>query len=128
MEHICITRENMSELVNNAFLNCLFKENEDTSDCVFVQGIARNFGFHPKLLEEQRELIIAILAELPSEFKEGYTFLNLCNNKDGKLWTGEHETCEQLVCMAIGLGLMHYCLPRPLWSMFPCGLPYLIVK
>lgn len=62
-----------------------FKEDQDSSSRVIVQGITRNFGFHPERLKEQRELISAILAELPAEFKKGYTFLNLCNNKNGEL-------------------------------------------
>ena len=79
-------------------------------------------------MEERRELVIALLAELPAEFKEGYTFLNICTNKNGELWTGDHRVCEQLIVMAIGLNLMSYCFPRERWAILPGGVPYLIVK
>ena len=73
-----------------------------------------------------------LLAELPAEFKEGSSFLNLCITKDGKLWTSPYmpcmfEQCEQLAVMAIGLGLMEYCSLKKLWVFLPGGVPYLII-
>lgn len=127
-KNIVITATNMSELVSNSFMKCLFKEGEDTSNYVKVEGIMKNFRLHPQRLEEQRELVTAMLAELPVEFKDGWTFLNICANKNGELWTGEHSVCEQLIVMAIGLNLMDYCFPREMWAILPGGVPYLIVK
>lgn len=126
--NINVTESNMSELTRNAFMDCLFKEGEDTTNHVKVEGITNMFGLHPQRLEEKRELVTALLAELPAEFKKGYTFLNLCTTKDGELWTGEHRVCEQLVVMAIGLNLMSYCMPREMWSILPGGVPYLMIK
>ena len=127
-KNIVITATNMSELVSNSFMKCLFKEGEDTSNYVKVEGIMKNFGLHPQRLEEQRELVTAMLAELPVEFKDGWTFLDICTNKNGELWTGEHSVCEQLIVMEIGLNLMDYCFPREMWAILPGGVPYLIVK
>lgn len=127
-KNITVNASNMSELVNEAFRECLFKDGEDTTGYVKVEGIMSNFGFHPQRLEEHREIVTALLAELPSEFKEGYTFLNICTNKNGELWTGSHKVCELLVVMAIGLGLMSYCLPKEMWPCLPGGVPYVIVK
>lgn len=127
-KNIVITATNMSELVSNSFMKCLFKKGEDTSNSVKVEGIMKNFGLHPQRLEEQRELVTAMLAELPVEFKDAWTFLDICTNKNGELWTGEHSVCEQLIVMAIGLNLMDYCFPREMWAILPGGVPYLIVK
>ena len=126
--NINVTASNMSELTSNAFMDCLFKKGEDTTNHVEVQGLTNMFGLHPQRLEEKRELVTALLAELPVEFKEGYTFLNLCTTKDGEQWTAMHRVCEQLVVMAIGLGLMEYCLPREMWAILPGGVPYLMIK
>lgn len=126
--HITVTTSNMSELTHTAFTECLFKEGEDTTNHVKVEGITSMFGLHPQRLEEKRELVKALLAELPEEFKEGYSFLSLCTTKNGELWTGEHGICEQLVVMAIGLDLMSYCMPRQIWSALPGGVPYVIIK
>lgn len=125
---INVTATNMSELTSNAFMDCLFKEGEDTTNHVKVEGLTSMFGLHPQRLEEKRELVTALLAELPAEFKEGWSFLNLCTTKDGELWTGMHRVCEQLVVMAIGLGLMEYCMPREMWVILPGGVPYLMIK
>jgi len=126
--NINVTASNMSELTQNAFMDSLFKEGEDTTDYVKVEGITSMFGFHPQRLEEKRELVTALLAELPAEFKEGYTFLNFCTTKDGEQWTSEHIVCEQLIVMAIGLDLMSYCMPREMWAILPGRVPYLIIK
>lgn len=128
MANIIITATNMSELTQNVFRNCLFKEGEDTTNLVKVEGITSMFGLHSKRLEEKRELVTALLAELPEKFKEGYTFLNFCTTKEGEQWTGEHRVCEQLIVMAIGLELIEYCMPREMWAVLPGGVPYLIVK
>ena len=125
---ITVTATNMSELTHNAFMDCLFKEGEDTTNHVKVEGLTSMFGLHPQRLEEKRELVTALLAELPAEFKEGWTFLNLCTTKDGEQWTGMHRICEQLVVMAIGLGLIEYCMPKEMWVILPGGVPYLMIK
>ena len=128
MENINVTASNMSELTTNAFMDCLFKEGEDTTNHVNVEGLTSMFGLHPQRLEEKRELVTALLAELPAEFKKGWSFLNLCTTKNGEQWTGMHDVCEQLAVMAIGLGLMEYCLPREMWAILPGGMPYLTIK
>lgn len=128
MENINVTASNMSELTRNVFMDCLFKEGEDTTNHVKVEGITSMFGLHPQRLEEKRELVTALLAELPEEFKEGYTLLNFCTTKDGEQWTGEHRVCEQLIVMAIGLNLMEYCMPREMWAVLPGGVPYIMIK
>lgn len=127
-KNIVVYPSNMSKLVENTFRECLFKDGEETTGCVKVEGLVRNFGFHPQRLEEHRNLIVSLLEQLPPEFKQGYTFLNICMTKDGNQWTGEQTVCELLVCMAIGLKLMEYCMPRELWPILPGGVPYVIVK
>lgn len=126
--NITITATNMSELTRDAFVDCHFKEGEDATYHVTVQGLTRVFRLHPQRLEEKRDLVKALLAELPTEFKEGWTFLNLCNTKNGEQWTGMQQVCEQLVVMAIGLGLMEYCMPKEMWAVLPGGVPYLMIK
>lgn len=126
--NITITAADMSQLVEHAMNVSMFDEGRDSSSPVTVEGIVHTFAFNAERLEQEREHITSLLAELPEEFKEGYTFLNLCTNKDGVLWTGDHMVCEELVAMAIGLDLMSFCLPREMWSCLPGGMPYVIVK
>lgn len=123
-----INAANMAKEVQETFKKCLFKEGEDTTGKVEVQGITHNYGLHPGRLKEQTEIVKALLAELPEEFKKGWSFLNLCMTKDRVQWTGSHMRCEELVVMAIGLELMSYCLPRELWQVLLGGVPYVIVN
>ncbi len=120
------------DLVNTIFLDCLFKDGEDTSSHIIAEGIVRTVGFHPGRIEGHRQEIHDMLAELPDEFKTssggGHSFLNACMDKHGNQWTGMHQTQEQLVQLGIAIGEVEYCLPREMWSVFPGGAPYFMVK
>lgn len=120
------------ERVSAVFMACLFRDGEDISDHIVAEGIVHTVGFHPGRIEEHRQEIQDMLAELPDEFKAsgggGYSFLNACFDKHGNQWTGLHQTQEQLVQLGIAIGEVAYCLPRDLWGVFPGGMPYFTVK
>ncbi len=128
MSEINVTAVNMSELTQKAFMDCFFREGEDTSNKVEIKCIMNLFVFHPERLEEKRELLTALLNELPDEFKEGWSFLMFCKTKRGELWTGEHRVCEQLIAMAIGLDLVSFTFPRETWRVLPGAVPYITIK
>ncbi|MEK7201473.1 MAG: hypothetical protein AAB737_02475, partial [Patescibacteria group bacterium] len=71
-----------AERVRTIFMDCLFKDGEDTSKYVPAPGITRNVGFHPGRIEENKAEIAAMLDELSDDFKEssggGMSFLNAC--------------------------------------------------
>ncbi len=118
--------------VEEIFLDCLYRDGEDTTNHVLVEGIVANYGLHPERLESHREEVIALLAELPDEFREngggGWSFLNACNDRHGNLWTGLHSIMEQLIVMGVALGLVHYQLPKEMWSVLPGGMPYFSIR
>jgi len=117
-----------SERVNTIFADCLFKEGEDTSEHVFAEGIVGVVEFHPERLESHRAEIEAMLDELPDQFKEsgggGWSFLNACNDKHGKQWTGLHQRMGQLFQLGIGIGKARSLLPREAWGVLPGKMPY----
>lgn len=119
-----------SENVEAIFRDCLFKEEElvdgkPLMEPVKVEGIRTYFGFHPERLRGYTEQIQLLINELPEEFDEGWSFLNLCVDREHNQWTGLHQICEQLMVLAMGVGLADYTLPRESWSVFPSGLPYI---
>ena len=120
-----------AERVETTFMDCLFKEGEDTSNYVEAKGITTNVGFHPKRLASHKSEVDEMLGELPSEFQKdnggGWSFLNACNDKDGNQWTGLHRTMEQLFLLGIALERVKIQLPREVWSALPGGMPYLVV-
>ena len=114
-------------------MDCLYETAPaDTSEAVIVEGIVNNFGFDPKGLERNKTAIIEMLNQLPNEFKEegggGWSFLNACNNAEGQQWADEHRVMEQLFTMGLGIGKVTCPLPRELWSKFPGGTPYYMIK
>lgn len=120
------------EGVNRIFMDCLFREGEDTSKHVKAEGIQMTIGFHPERLESHRIEIEAMLDELPDEFKEsgggGWSFLNACNDKHGNQWTGFHQRMEQLFQLGIGIGKVRCQFQKEMWSALPGGMPYYVVS
>ena len=125
---ISVNATNMSELTHDACMCCHSKDGEDTTNFVKVDGIVSTFRFHPQRLEEKRELVTAILNELPADFKEGASYLKVCITKDDEIWAEMQLICEELVAMAIGLGLMEFLYSRDQWGLLPGSVPMLRVK
>lgn len=121
-----------AENVHNTFIECLFKDGEDTENRIAVEGIMVKVGFHPKRVKEKEVLIGEMLDELPQEFKAsgggGWSFLNMCNDKDGNQWAGMHQTMEELVMLGIAVGKVSYFMPREFWVSLPGGMPFIIVN
>lgn len=126
------------EKVTEAFLDCLFKVDEISSDgkpCldpIQVHGITVFIGFHPERLEQKRKIVKEWLEALPTEFRKsnggGWSFLNACNQANGIQWTGLQQVMEQLMMLGIGLKMVSYPFPKELWSALPGGVPYFMIE
>jgi hypothetical protein len=120
-----------AERVQKIFLACLFKDGEDRSKYVPGPGITINVGFNPGRIEEYRAEIAEMLDELPDSFKEsgggGMSFLNACEDRHGKQWTGFHKVMEQLFQLGLATGKVACLMPREMWSSLPGGMPYYVV-
>lgn len=114
------------------FNDCLFLGTESTESKVHVIGIGSEYHFHPERLESHREEIKEILSNLnPTFFKSGgggWSFLNMCNDKNDEQWTGFHSRMSQLMVLGMGLDLVSYLMPREMWGMFSGGMPYIVVN
>ena len=121
-----------AENVETVFMECLFKGGENSSNAIIAEGITSKFGLHPDRIKEQEENIYSMLKELPEQFQKkvggGWSFLNACNDKNGKQWTGLHQKMEQLFVLGIACGKAKYLMPRDMWSAFPGGMPYCVVE
>ncbi|MDZ7798256.1 MAG: hypothetical protein U5L76_01410 [Patescibacteria group bacterium] len=119
------------ERVNAIFIDCLFKEDEETNNYVKAEGITQNVGFHTDRLESHKAEIEEILDELPDEFKMsgggGTSFLNACNDKHGNQWTDLHQRMDQLFQLGTAIGKAKCLMPRAMWSALPGGMPYYAV-
>ena len=122
-----------SSKLKKILIDCLFDRlelddegNPPEDDCVSVTGITATFCLCKSRLENHRQEIENYIKELPTEFKKGWSFLNLCVDKHNNLWTGEHTMCETLLVLSIGLDLACFCTKdREIWSILPGGMPYI---
>lgn len=93
-----------------------------------VDGIMNNFAFDVQKIDEHKEEITELVKLMPETFRKseggGWSFLNLCMDKDGNQW-GEHSDMEALTCLAIAAGIGSYLLPREMWKALPGSVPYI---
>ncbi len=119
-----LTTENVSSIVRDS----LFKENEDTTTMIMVEGVKNTFGFNPVSIEKHKSEIEDMLSQLPDEFsKSGWSFLQACMRNDDVQW-GDHRSIDELICLGLAIEKVSFCMPRELWAIFPGGMPYFVVK
>lgn len=114
--------------VEEILVDCLFKEEEETDDAIIVEGIIQSYGLHPGRLESHHEEIVALLNELPDEFKassvgKGWSFLAACYDRHGNLW-GQHPDMERLFVLGLAIQYVKLLMTRDFWSALPGGMPY----
>jgi len=121
--------------LNDMFTDCLFRDEEvvdgqPPEHAVIVEGIMATFGLHPGRLKSYQDEVVSMINGLPDPFHKdrggGWSFLQMCNDKNDTQWTGMHRAMEQLVVLGIGLEIGSYCLPRELWETMPGGMPYVV--
>lgn len=125
--------ESYAAQIQQLVKDCLYEDHEVQSGevpagAVIVEGIVNQFGFDPEKVAKAKLHIAELLRKIPTdEFLKdkggGFTFLNLCTDREGNLW-GEHHNMEELCCLAIAAGYGGWCAPRDLWKAFPGGMPY----
>lgn len=114
----------IAQTIHDAFMDCLCKsEDKNPDNQMVIEGITCKFALNPTRLETKRELVQQCINNLPTQFKEGYTFMAMPMTKSGAQW-GEQANAQELLVMALGLNLMKYCFPKEYWSILPGGVPY----
>lgn len=123
-----------SKKIETLIRSSLFKTNEEyvvaskEGKTKQVDGIVRTFIFDSEKLEKNKPYIELLIDQLPQEFKDGWSFLNLCVDKNGRQWTDFHETMEELFLLGIAIDKMEYTMPKYLWNKLPGGMPYITIK
>lgn len=128
-----LTVENLDALM----MACLWNDelaDSDTGASKVVEGIAHTYRFHMPSVRRRRKQIKELLNQLPIQFHAaasggggGWTFLNACQDAQGRKWTGLHLKMESLVMLGIAAGLVQWCLPRDMWGALPGEMPYFVV-
>lgn len=125
--------------VEDTFAACMAADT--TADTVEVdvlagpvshEGAVQTVRFDKASLAAHGELVLAMLMELPVQFREseggGWSFLNACEDRHGRLWTGLHMTMAKLFALGQATGMVASLLPREMWDVLPGGVPYYVVR
>jgi hypothetical protein len=123
-----LTTENVRSIIQA----CLFKPEEigpdgqPTVPFVKSEGITLTMGFHEGRLKENAEKIASLCDQLPESFREGMSFVAMCEDKTGRQW-GEHRNMGELVLLGQATGKIKLLSPKALWPLLPAGMPYYLV-
>lgn len=129
------TTQLTTENVQRVFTECLADPQAAEGDpTIEVEGIMHTWIFNGEAIEAHDAEISAMLAKLPTEFQSvgvggggGWSFLNMCYDRDGNQWTGLHLEVERLVMLGIAAGKATFQMPRGMWEILPGGMPYIVV-
>jgi len=121
--------------VGEIFDDCLYKgekPNYETSeDTIVVEGVVHKYAIDLSKLEKYADRVVELLGYLPIQFHKsgggGWSFLQMCDDRNGVQWTGFHKRMEQLLVLGIALEKARIQIPRDMWKVFPGGVPYLVV-
>jgi len=120
-----------SARVEEIFRDCLFRNSEDTSAALIVEGAVMTAGFHPGRIEGHKEDVCELLSQLPVQFHAntggGWSLLNACMTRDDEQWTGDQALVDRLFMLGMALELAVCLLPREMWPALPGGVPYYMV-
>lgn len=118
--------------VHKVFMKCLFNEEEPKENYKVGEGVRLKVGFHPERLKQAEQSITEMLDCLPPEFRKdsggGWSFLNMCMDKNGVQWADLHQTMDELVALGIASGKLAFTFPREMWSILTGGMPYVVIK
>jgi len=118
--------------VHTVFKICLFKEDENKDNAIIGEGVKFKVLFHPERLKFNTPIIQLMLDDLSPNFKrsigQGWSFLNMCDDKNGNQWTDLNKTMDELVCLGNAIGVLHFVLPREMWCIFPANMPYIVIN
>lgn len=118
--------------VYQTLMACLYHKGEDQRQAKEVQSVKFWGKFDPIRVAGQRANILAMLSQLPAQFRDthiaqGASFLLACEREDGVQW-GEHTHVDWLLALGLGVDVVHFPFPRELWPKLPMGVPSFILQ
>lgn len=130
------------ENVDRIFSDCLFRTHAEHEEYVKNHGVVIKVQsiqspkvtvcFHSERLESHKEEIKEMIMQLPDGFHKGkgggWSFLNMCQHKNGDLWTGFHTECEKLALLGMATHTLMPLIPIEESHILPNGMPYFRVE
>ena len=128
------------ENVDRIFSDCLFRTHDEYDEYIKNNGVVIKVPsiqnpkvtvcFHPERLESHKQEIKSIILHLPYELhlESGISFLDLCEDRDGNLWTGFHTEVEKLALLGMAIKTLVPLIPIQESHILPGGMPYFSVE
>lgn len=115
------------ETVRKLFSECMFSDSEikdgaPTLEFTYVDGISHQFVLNTKKLNENKAKIAELIDLLPITIIP-QSFMSLCCDNSGRLWTGDQSIMELLMVLGIACGIIEYTCPRGDWKNLIGGVP-----
>lgn len=129
----CLMSAAEAEAIPEADLAAMTKESAEAHalfkkyNLTPVNAVMINIALHTGRVEKYRQLVIDCINNVDPKFAKGYSFLALCEDREGRQW-GEHRNADELIALAMALGMCKFCADRSLWSRMPGGVPYLYLN
>lgn len=116
-----LNAENVTAMVQG----CLGQQGDE------MKCVVHCYIFDPTKVAEAKPRIAELLSQLDDTFMAtkggGMSFLHLCYDRNGTLWTGLHLTMEGLVALGMAAGLVSFPMTRDYWPALPGGMPYVTI-
>lgn len=111
--------------VEEVFRHSISAGGESTSRRIIVDGVTSTAELNTERLQENRRVILGMLAELLEKFNDnnGSSYLNMPIGRDNRLWTNNPRTQEKLLLLGLATGAIAYSSPRCMWELNPDGIP-----
>lgn len=124
-----LSKENVKHVLTTCLqIQSAPESGTESTETVVVQGIANNFVFNKHMLLQEEKHIEELLSDLPEDFKQGSSFMQMYTNREGEQWTGVIQPLEELLALGVAVGKIHYLVPREQWWSLSGGMPYIAVK
>lgn len=119
-----------SKKLFEVFQDCLMSKKDIVNgkakvEYIVIEGIINRYCLDKGKLKKHEEFIKEFIKELPDEFVQGWSFLNLCCDEENEQWTSSNIGAEQLMVLAMGINKAQYLVPRTMWDMLPGRVPYI---
>lgn len=119
-----------SDNVYEVYKECMLTDGEVDNDMPLVdfvvgEGITSLGVFNSERLAINKEKI-ADMVDCVADIENGPSFLSMCTDKNGNLWTGDQGIIDLLVQLGIACEILEYPLSKDMWDVLPGSVPLVI--
>lgn len=121
--------------VDKIFFDCTFETEAEAraehakGNFITAKGLKGNLALNAAKVAEHKKAIKELIDQLPYQINEGMSFLDMCFDQYGHMWTVLHKDVDKLIMLGLAADLLAYCVEdTDYWHLLPSGLPYVIRK